>query len=89
MRELLNGVIDVHVHGSPSVAPRMETWEFLEEMDRAGYRAVGLKEHFMPTAGAAQVFNRKRGPSGTQVIGSIVLNAAVGGLICSRLRRPA
>lgn len=80
MRELLNGVIDIHVHGSPSVAPRVETWGFLREMDEAGYRAMCLKEHFIPTVGIADTIAKADCAPKTQVIGSVVLNNALGGL---------
>jgi len=80
MRELLNGLVDMHIHGSPAVAPRMETWEFLREMDEAGYRGIGLKEHFIPTTGLASLINRSPCGIHTEVAGSLVLNNACGGL---------
>lgn len=79
MRELLKGLVDMHIHGSPSIAPRMETWEYLQEMDEAGYRAIGFKEHFLPTTGAAYLFQHCPRRLQTEVIGSLVLNNAVGG----------
>ena len=85
MRELLQGVVDTHIHGSPSIAPRIDTLEFLHEMDRCGYRAVCLKEHFMPTAGLAKLLNGMRLPTKTQVVGCVVLNRSVGGLNISAI----
>lgn len=80
MRELLKGVVDIHVHGSPSITERVETQEFLEEMDTAGYRAVALKDHFTQTTSMAYILNRQKAASKTKVLGSLVLNNAVGGL---------
>jgi len=79
MKEFLKGLVDMHIHGSPSVAPRIETWEYLMEMDRAGYRAIGFKEHFTPTVGAAYMINHCPTPLHVKVIGSLVLNHACGG----------
>ena len=80
MRELLKGLIDMHLHGSPSIAPRVETWDFLREMDEAGYKAVCIKEHFIPTTGLAYMINKAPCAPKTQVIGSVVFNNALGGL---------
>lgn len=85
MRELLKGLVDMHVHGSPSIAPRVETWDFLREMNEAGYKAICLKEHFIPTTGIAYTINNSRPSLKTQVIGSVVLNNALGGLNVSAL----
>lgn len=80
MEGFLNGLVDMHIHGTPSVAPRIETWEYLQEMDRAGYRAVGLKEHFIATTGFAWLINHSPAGIRTEVVGSLVLNNACGGL---------
>lgn len=80
MKEFLNGLVDMHVHGTPSAAPRIETWNYLKEMDEAGYRAVGFKEHFIPTTGAAYLFNHSPSRFHVEVAGSLVLNNACGGL---------
>lgn len=80
MRGFLNGLVDIHIHGTPSAAPRIETWEFLKEMDEAGYRAIGLKEHFIPTTGAGYVFNNSPFRAKVEIVSSLVLNNAVGGL---------
>lgn len=80
MFELLNGLVDLHLHGSPSIAPRVETWDFLREMDQAGYKAFCLKEHFIPTTGIAYMVNTAPCASKTKVISSVVLNNALGGL---------
>ena len=80
MRELLKGLVDMHIHGSPSIAPRIETWEFLKEMDEAGYRAVCIKEHFIPTTGLAYMINKEPCAPRTEVVSSLVFNNALGGL---------
>lgn len=79
MRELLKGLVDMHIHGSPSLAPRIETWEYLQEMDQVGYRAIGFKEHFTPTVSAAYMINHCPCRLQVRVIGSLVLNNACGG----------
>jgi hypothetical protein len=83
VRELLKGAVDIHIHGSPSIAPRVETWGFLREMDEAGYRAVCIKEHFVPTTALAYAINKAPCAPKTQVFGCLVLNSAVGGLNCT------
>ncbi|MGE4353730.1 MAG: DUF6282 family protein [Oscillospiraceae bacterium] len=80
MRELLDGLVDLHIHGSPSIVPRIETWKFLKEMDEAGYRAVCLKDHFIPTTGIAYTINHSENAPTTKVLSSVVLNNALGGL---------
>lgn len=80
MNDFLKGLVDMHIHGTPSAAPRMETWEYLLEMEKAGYRAIGLKEHFTPTVGAAYMINHGPNRLHVKVTGSLVLNNACGGL---------
>ncbi len=80
MRALLHGLIDMHVHGSPSIAPRVETWGFLKEMDDAGYRACCLKEHFIPTTGIAYIVKHAPCAPKTELMSSVVLNNSLGGL---------
>lgn len=79
MKEFLKGLVDMHIHGTPSGAPRIETWDYLGEMEQAGYRAIGLKEHFTPTVGAAYMINHCPAGCSVTVTGSLVLNNACGG----------
>lgn len=79
MKTFLKGLVDMHIHGTPSAAPRIETWDYLMEMEQAGYRAIGLKEHFTPTAGPAYMINHCPDRLHIEVTGSLVLNNACGG----------
>lgn len=49
MREILNGMIDMHVHNGPSNAKRLfNTGAFCIEADKAGYKAFITKESLFP-----------------------------------------
>lgn len=82
MREdlaLLQGAIDLHIHSAPSLFPRLvDHVEAAEGAQRAGLRAVVLKEHHGYTADRMYVVRKL--VSGIQVFGGVVLNNAVGGI---------
>jgi len=75
----LEGMYDLHVHASPSIAPRKLT--ALEVLKRANVEGMGgflLVDHTYNTAAVAQVLNEMG--YGTEVYGSIILNESVGEL---------
>jgi hypothetical protein len=79
MSASLAGAIDGHIHSSPDTVPRsQDDLELAGAAAAAGMRAIVLKNHHLPTAGRAALV-RKIVPE-VQTIGSVSLNAAVGGL---------
>jgi len=77
--ELIRGAIDMHVHAGPDVVPRLgDCIELAEEFKAAGAKGFVFKSHTVPTAPIATLA-RKIVPE-VEVIGSLVLNSAVGGL---------
>ena len=76
-RNLLNGVIELHVHPAPDIQPRKFTdMELAEQMKEAQAAAVVLKSHTLPTMARAEIVSRLTGFS---VFGSITLNDEAGG----------
>ena len=75
----LEGMYDLHVHASPSIAPRKLT--ALEALKRASAEGMGgflLVDHTYNTAMVAQVLNEMEYE--TEVFGAIILNESVGAL---------
>jgi Family of unknown function (DUF6282) len=78
-RELARGSFDLHVHIDPDVVGRIVDDVTLAERFRAlGLAGFGLKSHYTSTAERARVVNRV--VPEVRAVGTIVLNAAVGGL---------
>lgn len=77
--DLLKGAIDLHVHSAPDLLPRkMDDLEMAQRIIRAGMRGFAAKSHYFPTAERAKIA-RKLYP-GCNTIGTITLNASVGGI---------
>ena len=80
--ELLEGAIDLHVHGYPSLEleayTRVEDLEIAEQCEKAGMRGFVLKSHIWPTVNRAY-YLRKAFP-GVEIFPSITLNRTTGGL---------
>lgn len=77
--ELMQGAIDIHIHSSPSLFPRLvDHVEAAEGARKMGMKAVVLKEHHGYTSDR-MYFVRKL-VSGIEVYGGVVLNNAVGGI---------
>lgn len=85
-KSFLNGAIDMHVHSNPDIRMRAYTdVELMEAGVRVGARAVVIKSHHESTTNRAFLvneFNRimYKGGNNFQMVGSITLNKAVGGL---------
>jgi len=78
-RELVRGAYDLHVHVSPDVMSRLVTdVEAARRFAAVGLAGFVLKSHYVPTAERAGVV--RAAVPGVDVLGGIVLNAAVGGL---------
>jgi hypothetical protein len=72
-RPVLEGIVDLHVHGSPSVFPRHASdIETVQMNSTAGVVLSVLKAHEGSTVDRAAI-------AGPQALGGIVLNSAVGG----------
>ena len=78
-RELVRGAYDLHVHTAPDIMPRsISDIELAQRCAAWGQAGFVIKSHYTPTAGRAALVNSL--VPGVQVIGSIALNAAMGGL---------
>lgn len=81
MREILQGIVDVHVHTGPSVAKReVDAGEMLKDAVQAGYRAFVVKDHYFPTMMSANQVEKFLGEGKIKVFGGIALNNSVGGI---------
>ncbi len=77
--ELMQGAVDLHIHSSPSLFPRLvDHVEVAEGARRFNMRAVVLKEHHGYTADRMYFVRKLVG--GIEVYGGVVLNNAVGGI---------
>lgn len=75
----LSGLVDLHIHSAPDVRPRLlDDLEVAAQAAQAGMGAVVLKSHVTGTADRAAIAEKVVG--GVRVLGSLVLNHAVGGL---------
>ena len=80
--ELLQGAIDLHVHGYPEISndvkTRLDDLEIVKAAKESGMRAIVLKSHMWPTVGRA--YHLQKQFPGFYVFSSITLNITVGGL---------
>lgn len=82
----LNGVIDMHVHASPDLRPRVyDDFELMEAGIRAGARGIVIKTHYGTTVDRAYLCNRHNqiihgGTNNFTMYGSITLNRTIGGI---------
>lgn len=78
-RTLVRGAYDLHVHVGPDLVDRrIDDVELAMRYDELGLAGFALKSHYVPTAERARVVEQTM--PGIAVIGTIVLNNAVGGL---------
>ncbi len=76
---LPRGTIDMHVHASPDVQPRLlDAREAAQAAERVGMAGIVLKDHHLPTTDRAYLLNQKF--SKLRVYGTLALNRTVGGL---------
>jgi hypothetical protein len=74
----LQGAVDIHVHASPSIFPRLlDADQLVAQAQAAGMRGVLLKAHEGSTVEAAALAQKR--VTGLHVRGGIVLNHFVGG----------
>src|SRR3954449_8268229 len=78
-RELLRGAIDTHVHISPDVVGRkIDDLSLARRCLELGLGGFLLKSHYTSTAERASVV--RAAVPGVEVLGSLTLNRAVGGM---------
>ncbi len=76
----LKDAYDLHVHCSPDVVPRSQSFlEVAQAAHDAGMAGVGLKDHTTSTVDRCFALNRLF-PNGPRFFSSIALNAPLGGL---------
>lgn len=76
---LVRGAYDLHVHSAPDVLPRRaDDLEVARRFAQRGMAGFAIKSHYTPTAGRARLA-RAVVPE-VDVLGSVCLNASVGGL---------
>ena len=79
MREILKGIVDLHVHAGPSVAKRaLDAAELLKSVQEAGYRAIVVKDHYFPTMMGCEMVQNHFGDGTVDILGTIVLNNSMG-----------
>jgi len=80
-RRLLEGFIDTHIHAGPSLMAReIDAWDMALAASAAGYRAIVIKDHHIPSVATTRIINSHAPQRETRVFGSIALNSSVGGL---------
>jgi hypothetical protein len=78
-RELIRGAYDLHVHVEPDLAKRrIDDLGLAHRFAELGLAGFVLKSHYVPTAERAAVV--RAAVPGVDALGSIALNAGVGGL---------
>jgi Family of unknown function (DUF6282) len=79
VRDLMVGACDLHIHSGPDVSPRQQDiMDVARDARKAGMRALGIKDHNTITADRAALVHSTLG-SQVLMLGSVVLNYAVGG----------
>lgn len=85
MENVMQGIIDMHIHAGPDVrARKLDDFELMEASVQRGVRAIVLKSHNVPTADRAYLVNRVAAEKYPDVkftaFGGLCLNRPVGGL---------
>ncbi|WMJ76953.1 MULTISPECIES: DUF6282 family protein [unclassified Sedimentibacter] len=78
-RDILKGIIDIHVHAGPSVASRsVDAAEMLKQAEEAGYAGFLVKDHYFPSMLGTKMIEKHLGKGSCKVYGSIALNNSIG-----------
>jgi hypothetical protein len=81
MKTLLKDFVDTHVHAGPTLTVReFNVWQLAAEAEKGGFRAMVLKDHFIPTVPVARAMQEKLGHIRLKIFGSLALNNSVGGI---------
>ncbi len=82
-REILKGILDIHVHAGPSVANReVDAADMLREAVVAGYRGFLVKDHYFPSCMGVNMVQKHCDANGVEIYSSMALNNAVGIFNC-------
>jgi len=78
-KEILKGLIDIHVHAGPSIANRaLDAAEMLKHAEEAGYAGFLVKDHYFPSMLGTKMIEKHLGNGTCKVYGSMCLNNSVG-----------
>src|SRR5690606_12342034 len=78
-RDLVRGAYDLHVHSGPDTMPRIASdLQIARDFREHGLAGYVIKSHYTHTAGRAAL--AREAVPGVNVLGSITLNSAVGGM---------
>jgi hypothetical protein len=79
MRDILEGIIDIHVHAGPSVATReIDVADMLKTATEAKYKGFLVKDHYFPTMMGCKMIEAHLGNEKVNVYGAIALNNSIG-----------
>lgn len=78
-RDILKGIVDIHVHAGPSVANRaVDAADMLKEAVVAGYRGFLVKDHYFPTCMGTKMVQEHCDAQGVEIFSSMAINNAIG-----------
>ncbi len=81
VHEFIRGFADVHIHAGPSLMDReVDAWEMAQEAVRHHLSAIVIKDHHLPSVGAARIVQKHLAGTKLRVFGGLALNSPVGGL---------
>ena len=82
-RDILKGILDIHVHAGPSVANReVDAADMLKEAIVAGYRGFLVKDHYFPSCMGVKMVQDHCDAQGVEIYSSMALNNAMGLFNC-------
>lgn len=78
-RDILKGILDIHVHAGPSVANRqVDAADMLKEAIVAGYRGFLVKDHYFPSCMGVKMVQEHCDAQGVEIYSSMCLNNSMG-----------
>lgn len=78
-RDILKGILDIHVHAGPSVANReVDAADMLREAVVAGYRGFLVKDHYFPSCMGVKMVQEHCDAKGVEIYSSMALNNSMG-----------
>ena len=78
-RDILKGILDIHVHAGPSVANReVDAADMLREAVVAGYRGFLVKDHYFPSCMGVKMVQEHCDAQGVEIYSSMCLNNSMG-----------
>ena len=78
-RDILKGILDIHVHAGPSVANRqVDAADMLKEAVVAGYRGFLVKDHYFPSCMGVKMVQEHCDAQGVEIYSSMALNNSMG-----------